>query len=208
MVQNDEDKDDVLKQTVETKKKVEKTIKPEGHEAEVKTAVSRKLISAATLKKVGKQIKEFSINTLNNPHGKEAVKLQTYNLALAGLAVAEFIPVPGVEDADDLTKILAIAQKAVKKGKEKGFFDKLYKDIPPGLLTFAEGIDLVDILPGDIVSIIPEIVQSTINQFKIYKESFLFGKDMIKDAYVRVKNFAQPSAEVQAARLQFAPKMA
>lgn len=198
MAQNDESQDDDKKQAAQVENKVEETDTPESPETEIKTAISRKLISAATLKEVVKQVQEFGKNAIRSPHTKEALKLQTYNLALGGLAVAEVVP--GIEGINDLTKILAIAQKTAREGKKKGFFDKLYRNVPPGLMTFIEATDLINI---PIAPIIPEIIQSTVNQFKFYKEGFLLGRDLIKDASARLKNFSQPSAEVQAAKLQF-----
>lgn len=202
MAQNDEGKDDVLEQAAQAGKKVEEIDIPKSPEAEVKTAVSRKLISFATLIEIAKQIQGFEINAIKNPHAKEILKLQAYNLALAALATAEVVP--GVEKVNDLTKILAIAQKAAKEGKKIGFFSKLYKDVPPGLMTIIEATDLAR---APITPVIPELFQSTINQFKFYKEDFLLGKDLIIDASARFKKIFQPSAEVQAAKLQFAPKM-
>ena len=191
MVQNDEDQNDILKSTTETGKRVEKTIKPESHEEELKSAVSRKLISGATLKEVAEQVKEFSLNAIKNPHIKEVYKLQAYNLALAVLAAAQIIP--GVEEIEDIPKVLSIVIDVANKGKEKGFFKELYKDVPPVLM----------IVPG-----VPEIYKSTVNQFNTYKEGFLFGKDLLSDASARFNKFIHPPAEVQTARLQFSPRRA
>lgn len=198
MVQNDEDQEVAEKIT-----QVEGKVAPQGPEAEVKAAVPRKLISAATLIEAVKQVQEFRKNVIKNPHAKEAIRLQVHNLALAGLAAIEVVPV--IEKVNDLTKILAIAQKAAKLGKEKGFFVRLYKNVPSGLMTIIEAADLARV-PG--AAVIPEFLQSTVNQFKFYKEGFLFGKDLFNDASARFRKFIQPSVEIQAAKLQFAPKMA
>jgi len=198
MVQNDEDQNDVVEKTAQAERKVAETVAPESLEDEVKTAVKRKLISVATLKEVVKQIQELEHKAVNNPHAREAIKLQAYNLVLAALAVAEVVP--GIEAVNDLTKIAAIAQKTAKQGKEKGFFAELYKNVPPKLMTFIEATDLVNV-PG--APIIPELIQSTVNQFKFYKEGLLFSRDLAIDAFARFKNLSQPSIEVQRAKLQF-----
>ena len=204
MVQNDENQDEDAKQAARAKEKAkESSAAPESAESKAKETVSRKLISAATLKEAARQIKELGQDAIKNPHAREAVKLQAYNLALAGLAAVELVP--GVEVINDATKILSIAQGVTRQGKEKGFFKELYKDVPKGLMAFVEATDLANI-PG--APILPEIIQSAVNQCRFYRESILFGKDMLKDASARVRNFSRPSPEVQAARLQFSPAMA
>lgn len=202
-VRTDENQDDVLEPTDQRGVTPEKVVAPGGPEVEIEKAVGRKLITIATLREIAEQVKEFGKDMISNPHAKETIKLQTYNLALAALAAAEVVP--GVEVVNDVTKALAIAQKAVEFGKKEGFFKELYRDIPPGLMKFVEATDLINV---PIAPIIPEIVQSTVNQFKLSKEQFLFGKDVVKNAFTRIQSLSQPSPEVAQAKLQFAPAMA
>jgi len=188
MVQNDENQNDVLEQASQKiQEKTGETAKPKSREAEVKAAISKKLISAAGLKELVKQIQEFNKDVIHNPHTKTIMELQAANLTLAALAAAQVIP--GVEEIEDLPKALSTVLNAVNKGKQAGVFKKLYNGVPPELMA---------------IPVLPEIYKSTINKFKTYKEGFLLAKDLTNDASARFKKFIQPSAEVQAARLQFA----
>lgn len=174
---------------VEAQKAVETANPPAKINAEVK----KKFVIPVILKVMSDEGKKLNEAILKNPHGADFFKHQGYSIALSSMAGLEIIPETALTSGI-AKKILEIARKAAKKGQDQGSFDDMYKGVPKFMKE---------------IPVISKVTASTINQFKSYKDLYLFGKDVITTYIKSINNIAHPPAEVQTARLLFPrPRMA